>query len=320
MSLQPLFRRFHDAIHLKRFSENAELVEKRERVLTRLRENLVVPTGERASFQPFNQGSYAMGTGIKPLNGDYDIDVGIGFSFDYRKYDPVEVKRWVYKAIVGHTQRVEWRRPCITVYYQQGREPIYHVDLAIMAQDPATGGVRLAMGKEHSSQDQRQWQPDDRQGFMDAVEGKFAGEDAAQFRRAIRYLKRWKDLHFPSEGHAAPTGLSLTLAAYQWFRPMASLVNGGMEYDDLLATEALVGAIRQGFGQAWDAMNSRYVPRLSLIMPFAPRDDVFERMSHQHMVEFHSRLGALEQRLHEARRTRSAAMLRQAFGDDFPLM
>lgn len=318
MSLQPLFRRFHEAIQLKRFNENAELVEKRDRVLNRLRENLVVRSGERASFQPFPQGSYAMGTGIKPLQGDYDIDVGIQFAFDYRQYDPVEVKSWVYKAVYGHTARVEWRRSCITVYYQQEREPLYHVDLAIMARDPATGGVRLAIGKEHSSLDQREWQPDDRKSFMDDVERKFTDEKAAQFRRVIRYLKRWKDLHFPREGHAAPTGLSLTVAAYKWFEPMATFAAGGQEYDDLSATTALVSRIRQNFGQARDPASSRMIPRLSLLFPFAPRDDVFERMSHQHMVEFHSRLDELEQRLNQARRTGSTDALRMAFGDDFP--
>lgn len=319
MSFQTLFRRFHETIQLKRFSENAELVEKRDRVLKRLRENLVVPTGERASFEHFNQGSYAMGTGIKPLDGDYDIDVGIKFGFDWRKYDPVEVKRWVYKAVEGHTERVEWRRSCITVYYQQAREPLYHVDLAIMAQDPVTGGMRLAIGKEHSSREQQQWQPDDRQGFMDAVERKCAGEDAAQFRRVIRYLKRWKDVHFPSAGHAAPTGLSLTVAAYRWFKPVAYWAVGRMEHDDLSATAALVSAIRQGFEHVWDATNARHVPRLSLRFPVEPRDDVFARMSAQHMVEFHSRLCLLEQRLNTARSTFSAGALRHGFGDDFPL-
>ncbi|WP_141590942.1 nucleotidyltransferase [Myxococcus sp. AB056] len=321
MTFQSLFRRFHEAIQLKRFSENAELIEKRDRVLKRLRENLEVPVSERATFEPFNQGSYAMGTGIKPLDGDYDIDVGIEFDIDYRRYTPVEVKRWVYKAIEGHTARVEWRRSCITVYYQQAGEPLYHVDLAIMARDRFTGETRLAVGKEHSATDQQEWQPDDRKGFMEAVESRFTGEDAAQFRRVIRYLKRWKDEHFPKEGHAAPTGLALTVAAYHWFNPSAtwSLGTGSKDYDDLSATTALVTGMLRNFGQAWDGANRRYVPRLSRLLPAAPRDDVFERMSHQQMLGFHSRLRELEGKLLEAKRTLSTTALQRAFGDDFPV-
>lgn len=320
MTFQPLFRRFHEAIQLKRFDENAELIEKRDRVLKRLRDNLVVPPPERATFEPFNQGSYAMGTGIKPLDGDYDIDVGIEFEIDYRRYTPVEVKRWVNKAVEGHTTRVQWRRSCITVYYQQAGEPLYHVDLAIMARDRFTGERRLAIGKEHSALDQQEWQPDDRKGFMAAVENHFAGEDAVQFRRVVRYLKRWKDKHFPREGHAAPTGLALTVAALRWFKPMATWGWGAStkEYDDLSATTALVSGMVQGFGQAWDGATGRYVPRLSLLLPAAPRDDVFKRMSHQQMLEFHSRLVELERDLREAQRTQSTAPLLRAFGDDFP--
>nr|BDT34185.1 nucleotidyltransferase [Myxococcus sp. MH1] len=318
MSMQPLFRTFHEAIKLKRFSENAELIEKRDRVLTRIRENIRGPKGERMTFQPFDQGSYAMGTGIKPLGGDYDIDVGIEFSFSYRDYTPVEVKGWVYEAIKTHTKRVEWRRPCLTVYYQQEREPIYHVDLAIMARDPGTGGLRLAVGKQHSAADQQEWQADDRKGFMAAVENQFTGEDAEQFRRVIRYLKRWKDQHFSLEGSAAPTGLSLTVAAYKWFRPMARFAGEGREYDDLNATSALVDAMINGFGSTWNPSTARNTPRLSLLFPKAPHDDVFKWMTHQQMVEFHARLLTLNRLLASARSTGTTAPLRQAFGDEFP--
>lgn len=318
MSLQPLFRRFHEAIQLKRFDENAELIEKRDRILRRLRDNLTDSYGRKVTFQHFNQGSYAMGTGIKPLDKDYDIDVGIELNLDYRNFDPVEVKGWVYKAILGHTHDIKWRRPCITVIYQQAGEPLYHVDLAIMAQDPYSRGLRLAIGKENSGADHRQWQADDRKGFMEAIENRFADEKAAQFRRVIRYLKRWKDHQFSSQGRAAPTGLSLTVAAYNWFRPMANHAFSGMEYDDLAATIALVQSTQQNFRQAWDSSLYRYVSRISLQFPKAPHDDVFGQMTNQQMIEFHQRLQDLEGWLMESRRNQSTAPLRKAFGPDFP--
>jgi hypothetical protein len=315
MSLQPLFRRFHEAIQLKQYDENAELRQKRDIILDRLRDKLRPRT-----FEPFNQGSYAMGTGIKPINGDYDIDIGIVFDLDYRVNDPVTVKGWVYQAVLGHTASVDWRRPCITVNYQQAREPKYHVDLAVMARDSG-GTLRLALGKQHSQADQREWQVDDRQGFIDAVKNRFSGEDGFQFRRVIRYLKRWKDVHFSNEGHAAPTGLSLTVAAYRWFRPMkqySSYLSQGVEYDDLAATAALVGAIHQSFQQVWDASRSQYVPRLLLQFSHAPYDDVLTRMSNQQMGEFRGRLEKLSGWLEDARKTQDATPLQRAFGSQFP--
>ncbi|QRK06580.1 nucleotidyltransferase [Archangium violaceum] len=301
MSFQPMFRQFHEIIQLKRHGESAELLEKSQRIFKRLRDNLPV------SFQPFYQGSYVMGTGIKPLNGHYDLDVGIELDLDPRANDPVKVKEWVYKAVSEHTARVEWRRPCITVYYQEAREVIYHVDLAILAKAPSSGSLYLALGKQNALPEQRKWQPDDRKGFMEALERRFTGEDAGQFCRVIRYLKRWKDEHFPIEGKAAPTGLALTVAAYHWFQPVKTGWHQSAQYDDLAATTALVRAMRQHFGS-----------RLSLRFPTAPQDDVFARMNDQQMKEFRERLDKLSGWLEEAARTQSAAPLQRAFGAQFP--
>jgi hypothetical protein len=313
MSLQPLFRRFHEAIQLKNFDESAELRQKRDNILERLRDKLHPRT-----FTWFNQGSYAMGTGIKPIERDYDIDIAVVFDLDYRAHDPVTVKGWVHQAVLGHTTNVEWRRPCITVNYQQSGEPKYHVDLVVMAKDPG-GTLRLAMGKQHSSADQRGWQVDDRQGFIEALEKRFSGEEGFQFRRVIRYLKHWKNFHFSNQGNAAPPGLGLTVAAYRWFRPVAANTPQGVEYDDLSATSALVNTVLQNFTQAWDGPRGEYVPRLALKFTHAPHDDVLERMSNQQMLELHGHLKKLSGWLEEAKRSQGSAPLQRAFGPQFPL-
>lgn len=319
MSFQPLFRRFHETIQLKRFDENAELREKRDRILNRLRDNLDKQSEpQKIKFDWFNQGSYAMGTGVKPRDGDYDIDIGVVLNIDRAKYDPVTVKGWIYKAVDGHTTDVSWRRPCITVNYREGGKQIYHVDLAILAKDPSSGSLYLAIGKEHAAKEQQEWQQDDRKGFMEAVESRFSGEDAAQLRRVIRYLKRWKDVQFPTEGHAAPTGLALTVAAFKWFQPRKTGAGQSAEYDDLAATLALTRLMLNGFVQVWDSGNGRYMPRLSLQFPKAPFDDVLARMTNQQMLEFQQRLEKLIKWLEEASRTGSTAPLRSAFGSDFP--
>lgn len=303
MSLHSLFIRFHTAIQLTHYDENKELREKRERVLTRLRSNLA------KTFESFNQGSYAMGTGIKPLNGDYDIDIGIVLNdVYYTDHEPVAVKRWVYEAVKEHTAHVDWRRPCITVYYSQGGEPVYHVDLTVFARDRYSERLRLAMGKEHSAQGQCEWQLDDRKGFIEEVKNRFSGEDGAQFRRIVRYLKRWKDLHIPSLVHAAPIGLCLTVATYHWFQPTRGR-NGG--YDDLAAAFSLVQAISQQF-------SGSYLSRLRLVFPRDPRDDLFARMNDQQMGELRQGLEKLARWLAEAQQTNNSAPLVKAFGSDFP--
>ncbi|WP_434387952.1 nucleotidyltransferase domain-containing protein [Melittangium boletus] len=316
MSLQPLFRKFHELIQLKQYDQNAELRQKRDAILERLRNGLRPRT-----FEFFNQGSYAMGTGIKPAPGshdyDYDIDIGVVFDLDPRTTDSHAVKEWVFKAVHGHTQDVQWRNPCITVNYQQAREPKYHVDLAVMARD-SSGRLHLALCKQHAQADLRKWQLDDRQGFIEAIKGRFRDpEDDFQFRRVVRYLKRWKNEHFSREGHAAPSGLSLTVAAHQWFSPVKSHTHQGVVHDDLAATTALVNKMLQGFQSTWDSQGHS---RLVLRFPYAPQDDVLARMSHQQMFEFRGRLEKLRGGLEEARLSQSAAPLQRAFGSQFPIV
>lgn len=315
MSLQPLFMRFHEAILLKRFDENAELREKRDRVLTRLRDNL------RVSFTSFNQGSYALGTGVKPVNGDYDIDVGIILNAT-RKEDyassPLVPKGWVYEAVKRHTSDVRWRKNCITVYYQQGGEAVYHVDLPVFVAD-AWGQLHLAVGKQHS---QGAWEHDERQRFHELVQGRHQGEDGQQLRRVVRYLKRWKSQNFSLQGWAAPTGHALTVAAYYWFQPSKSQSYNQswqqvVSYDDLSATKNLVDHLRAQFQHQWHPLHGAG-RRISLKFPVAPGDDVFFKMTNQQMQEFEQRLATLSEALAEASRPQSAAPLVRVFGPGFP--
>lgn len=310
MSFQSQFLKFHQLIQLAHFDENATLREKRDRVLTRLR------SGSPRSFEWFNQGSYAMGTGVEPVRGDYDIDVGVVYSGSDRP-DPLTVKGWVYGAVADHTSDVEWRRPCVTVWYRQGGERIYHVDLAIYWKD-TWGQLSLAVGKQHSGRDQVEWQGHDPRGLIERVCGYASGEDRNQFRRVIRYLKRWKDNHFSPEGHASPVGIGLTAAALSWFQAVKQdpWASGASSYDDMAATQRLVQAMRRSFVPTWHS--GEYAHRLRAALPVAPRNDVFERMTNQQMKEFAGRLERLDGLLDRARVQADANSLRVAFGDQFP--
>lgn len=306
MSLQSTFRTFHQNIQLRRYSENATLVQKRDAVLDRLRRNSPQP------FTYFNQGSYEMGTGVKPVGGDFDIDVGVVFPVgSVSDTAPRTVKRWVYDAVKIHTSSVAWKEPCITVQYQEAREPVYHVDLAVYGED-RFGQLYLARGKEHSS-DPR-WERCDPKGLTAAIEDRFNGDDAAQFRRVIQYLKRWKDVSFPQTGHAAPVGIGLTLLAYRSFSPVCW--GYPTAYDDFAALRSLVAAISTSFMPRWTPAGTAY--RITAQIPVEPNDDVFSRMTDQQSTEFKGRIDALKSTLDLVAQTGSLDLLRRAFGDDFP--
>lgn len=78
-TLQTAFKQFHDTIKLSDMDENATLREKRDILLDKLKDKI---SEDAASYTYFNQGSYAMHTGISPDDGDYDIDVGLRFDID----------------------------------------------------------------------------------------------------------------------------------------------------------------------------------------------------------------------------------------------
>ena len=89
--LQSEFHTFHSNIKLGAYDENKTLRDKRDLLINELTEALkdekIPGTDKPLTFKKFDQGSYAMNTGIKPKEDDYDIDVGIIFDITNDEYD-----------------------------------------------------------------------------------------------------------------------------------------------------------------------------------------------------------------------------------------
>lgn len=323
--IQSQFVQFHEAIKLNNFEENVVLREKRDLILDKLRTNLGKDFDDKGqkppTFTTRNQGSYAMGTGVKPLYGDYDIDVAVIFNIDKSAYpDPTKVKQWVVDALRGHN--VEMKRPCVTVQYQRKGEPIYHLDLPIYSagDQNADGKTYLAKGFPGSASENKRWEPSDFVALCEKINNRFEGSDREQFRRVIRCLKRWKDHRFPSSGNAAPVGIGVTIAAYNWFEPKVQSLFSGKP-DDLGALLHLVRRVLEQFQTTWTGEG--FVSRLKLSMPVEPWDNPFDRMSDKQMSNLESRLKELRDGLADAQRrvdpVEAAKLMREHFGDDFPV-
>lgn len=293
------FRKFHDSIKLDWDDELAELRNKRDEVLEDLFANLSEDFPKKPTR--FNQGSYAMHTGIVPTDGDYDIDVALEFELNIQEYPrPVEVKRWVYDALSGYD--VEMREPCVTVWWKDSEgNPKTHVDLAIYAVHE--GEAFLARGKLGASATSQSWEPADPRGLIGHVKSQPADPvHREQMHRVVRYLKRWKDHVFSATGEEAPRGIALTACALRWFQARDKELNALLN---------LVKAIHQ------------QGPDLQVRLPVKPHSDVFGKMNRSQRDNFHARLGELEQALTEAQveadAGKAAERLRRQFGDDFPL-
>jgi hypothetical protein len=320
--------KFHEAIKLKRFNENEILRDKREIILKRLDSGLkkldINPTPK---YEVVDQGSYAMDTGVKPLNGDYDIDIGISFKISKDDYpDPLEPKKWVHDSLVGHTKKVEIHRPCVTVYYQISGEPAYHVDLAVYSDkdNNPDGKIYLAKGKEHSHKENKIWEESNYPSLIDLMKNHFQdSEDAKQFRRTIRYLKRWKDLKFQSEGNAAPIGIGITIAAYKWFTPnkINNSFDNTTKYNDLEALKQFIEKVLSSFQSVY--IEGIWASRLVVILPVAPSNDIFKKMTNSQMLVFKENLQSLFNSIEKAQQEvdpkEACALLNKQFGSDFSI-
>lgn len=306
-NLNSEFATFDEQIKLD-WDDAGVLRERRDVILERLRSKLDGP-----SFDPCNQGSYDLRTGVHPIHGDYDIDVALRFNASLADYpDPVALKERVLAALTGFGSSVRVRRSCVTVFYQRAGEPLYHVDLAVYARDPQSQ-LHLAVGKVGDGSALKSWLLSDPQALGDYIDRRFEGEDKAQLRRVLRYLKRWKDVRFPGEGDAAPKGIGLTAAALNWFQVSRyqDPVDRRVHYDDSAAALALV-----------QSMRARTTPRLVACLPVAPYSDPFTRMNDRQMEILRDELTHLETALESARDERdplrASEILRPSFGEDFP--
>ncbi|MGO3542038.1 MAG: nucleotidyltransferase domain-containing protein [Pseudomonas helleri] len=268
------------------------------------------------SFVNFNQGSYSMHTGVVPLDGNFDIDVGLIFDCTKDKYpDPVTLKKKVRDAVNSNFRSVLIRRPCVTVNYMSGGEIAYHVDLAIYTKGD-DDKLYLAKGKENSAEEHRIWEVSDPKELTTRVCGAFEDSDKlAQYRRCIRYLKRWRQVQF--QGAGAPLSIALTVAALHWFKPNFGTSGKPM---DLLAmldwVNAMLGQFTYGLSQD-DGLHLR----LKVALPVEPYSDLMAMRTATQMKNFKEKLEALRDALQKAYDEDlpedACKHLKKQFGDDF---
>ncbi|MFD5853291.1 nucleotidyltransferase [Cytobacillus pseudoceanisediminis] len=313
------FEEFHENIKLK--EENEILSSKRDIIIKRLKDKL--PDQTAYTFEIFNQGSYAMHTGIKPLDDDYDIDVGLYFDMSKDDEKPVKAKNWIYNALEGHTSDVKIKNPCITVTYAAG----YHVDITVYAANNGDGKVYLAKGKPTSMSQDKRWDKSNPKDLIKEIRDHLSDkDDRKQFRRVVRYLKRWKDEKFNS-GSGKPTGIALTSCVYHWLNIQkdTDLFTGNSSYRDLDALICTVSEMINRFQNEWVEVDGEYkwMPRLKVYLPVDPWPELFEKMTSKQMKSFKEKLEVLLDDLEDASAkadpTDAAEILKKQFGDDFPV-
>lgn len=303
---QTQFQAFHRTILLDADS-NELLREKRATLLKELKANI---DDEAPSYETFHQGSYALSTGVNPVDGDPDMDIGIIFDCRPEDYeDPLKLKRYVKNALERHNRTVKIRKPCVTVQYLKDGKPELHIDMAVYCRN-SRGQSQLGRGRDTdpANSEYRFWEPSEAQELNKLIIEKFEGDDREQWRRVVRALKRWRDLKI---GHKNIPSIGLTVAAWKWFKPVYQATDGKAR--DLIAIRDLVNTM----------LSHWFCGRLTLQLPVAPYCDLFERVTDAQMDDFHEKLTALRDALNEADQQpdthEACKILARKFGQDFPI-
>jgi hypothetical protein len=206
--MQSEFKTFHDRIALtssKKDSLRKARNALREKIRKHFRETLKLSVPK---FQ--GQGSYAMGTTVNPLNGEFDIDDGVYLQHldtnDKSQWPtPATVHQWLVQATDEHTrEKTIDKRTCVRVRYAGH----YHFDLPSYGQ--FYGDYLLA------EKGDKGWHRSDplalTNWFRDQVKN-----NGEQLRKMVHCIKAWADFQSGRLG-VMPSGLILTVLVCNYYR------------------------------------------------------------------------------------------------------
>src|SRR5690606_35488641 len=135
----------------------------------------------------------------------------------------------------------------------QSGETLYHVDLAVYSNGNDDDNQYLSKKPKYAS-DNEEWEDAEPKKLKKLVNEKYSvTEERHQFKRCIRYLKRWKDLKFKYTEGGRPTGISITALALNGFSPNVSYSSFTNTYraNDIQALQDFVKYILNQF--SWPA-------------------------------------------------------------------
>lgn len=226
------------------------------------------------------QGSFAMGTNIRPQEGFYDLDIGVyvtGLQGDSDNWPKTEtIHQLIVKAVDGHTStKPVSKKSCVRVIYKSPyidqTDISYHIDLPIYAYKSSfwSESTKPVIGFKG----EKQWSEySDPQEFIKWFEGRCSinRNDPDQLKRIVKYLKAWKD-KVPATPKM-PSGMILTVLAAKNYVPDSR--------DDV----ALIKTIEAYYELLWWSF--------SIKKPVEPFNDLSEYMTNAEESNFMERTKA----------------------------
>ena len=316
MGIQTYFDKFHDKIKLGREDDAYKKARERDDSI-----KAEVKTAFREVDYPvvddFIQGSLKTHTGIVPISGDYDIDRALVIDNKSAPENPVTPKKKALDVLENRGfKNAKIKKPCVTADYASDN---VHIDFIIYKR--SDNQYYLAVGKQNSDENNREWSAADPHGLIDWIndDSRYSGDDAkdvlAQFRRLVRYLKRWRDVQFSETVGAKVYSIGLTVMVKKQLRESFS-TEGTRQ--DLQALRKTVEAILDA-GYFTEEQTGRY--RVRVYLPVKPWRDIFDGSSLDTGTQMYNKLTRLKEKLAEAEglsdERKQCEILNNLFGDDF---
>ncbi|SMP72639.1 hypothetical protein [Anoxynatronum buryatiense] len=148
-------------------------------------------------------------------------------------------------------------------------------------------------------------------------------EIRGQYRRIIRYLKRWKDINFSAVGNSKPPGIGLTMLAYEKFKPQKyDSLEMKYKFDDMQALKCLLRDVILMFIPTEYSMEENELHyKIECHLPVKPYTDVFCKMSSKSMTKMKKKLEKMLITLEEVEKEvdviEQCKLLNKLFGADF---
>ena len=316
MGIQTHFDKFHNKIKLGREDDAYKKARERDDSIKKAVTSAFAEAGYPV-VNNFIQGSLKTHTGIVPISGDYDIDRALVIDDETAPENPVTPKKKTLDVLENRGfKNAKIKKPCVTADYASDN---VHIDFIIYKR---SGNQHyLAVGKEYSDKDNREWSDADPHGLIDWVndDSRYDQDDAkavlAQFRRLVRYLKRWRDVQFNETLAAKIFSIGLTVMVKK--RLHCSFTIEGAQQDLQSLSETIEAILDAGYFTEVEA--GRY--RVHVRLPTQPRRDIFHGSSLDTGTQFYNKLKRLKQNLVEAEGLRDereqCQIINKLFGDDF---
>ena len=314
MSIQIHFDKFHSKIKLSRQDAAYKKARERDDSITKDVKTSFKEAGY-AVTSDFIQGSHSTCTAIVPLSGDYDIDRALVIDAADAPANPVEPKKNALDVLEKRGfKNAKIKKPCVTADYQSDN---VHIDFAIYKKN--SDQHYLAVGKKNSDENNREWSASDPRGLIDWVNDSSVHGGSTQvhdqFRRLVRYEKRWRDNTFSEAVAAKIFSIGLTVMVREQFVPC--FTEEGFR-NDLTSLRITVSRILDA-GYFSSVGVGRY--NVQVLLPVKPWRDIFHNTSVETATQFRNKLHTMKAKLQKAEalddEREQCKILNELFGDDF---